>query len=163
MKNTVIHIRSVFICAILLSGFSGTAIQAQTFKYTYQYDACGNRIKQLDAIEMAEGIMQPESGKEGNLKEAGAVDEEKYLESVDGINVLLFPNPTSTILNIQLENFDPETSGSVKIVNLDGRVVYTIEEIGGNNQLDVSTLPNGTYILQLQINAKLKTWKLIKH
>lgn len=73
-------------------------------------------------------------------------------------NLILFPNPTSTVINLSsLNNFvRPEYS----IYDVQGR---RVSHSSLNSQsIDVSTLANGTYILKVYDESHVKTQKFIK-
>jgi predicted outer membrane repeat protein len=85
--------------------------------------------------------------------------------SVEGTDMLSFnlhPNPFSDAINIQLPI--GVAKASVKILNLDGKVVYTTQI--NNNQSTIGQLQflsNGLYILQLSLeNGQTITKKIIK-
>jgi hypothetical protein len=64
----------------------------------------------------------------------------------------IFPNPTSAILNVEFENL-PSKVSSISVQNMLGIKVLCAENIqlSANNKtnLDLSTLPEGIYILQV--------------
>ena len=71
-------------------------------------------------------------------------------------NVIIYPNPTNTILNI--ENAENST---IEVYDLLGRVVLFENNISTNNQLNVSNLPIGTYLIKIKNNNKIITDKFI--
>jgi len=71
-------------------------------------------------------------------------------------NVIIYPNPTNTILNI--ENAE---NSSIEVYDLLGRVVLFENNISINNQLNVSNLPIGTYLIKITNNNKVITDKFI--
>ena len=61
----------------------------------------------------------------------------------------IFPNPTSTILNIKGENIR-----KIWIYNADGQIVFTKEGNDGNLQrVDVSRLASGQYFVKVQLDG----------
>jgi hypothetical protein len=70
----------------------------------------------------------------------------------------MYPNPSRDILNISSE----ETIEDISIYNTLGQVVFT--QIGGNNKeaINVSSLPNGVYILSAQIGNEVVRKQFIK-
>ena len=71
-------------------------------------------------------------------------------------NVIIYPNPTNTILNI--ENAE---NSIIEVYDLLGRVVLFENNISTNNQLNVSNLPIGTYLIKIKNNNKVITDKFI--
>ncbi|AUX18420.1 T9SS type A sorting domain-containing protein [Flavobacterium columnare] len=71
-------------------------------------------------------------------------------------NVSIFPNPTSNILNINLDN--DSSISSIQILNLEGKVVH--EDI--NETINVSELPSGLYIIKIKTDKEEIIKKFIK-
>ena len=71
-------------------------------------------------------------------------------------NVVIYPNPAKNNLNIQ----NAENS-SVKVFDLLGRVVLLENNISLNQQLDVSKLTTGTYLIKIIKGNQIKTDKFI--
>ena len=68
-------------------------------------------------------------------------------------NFLVFPNPTKGIFNIY-----SKTKEEIFIYNFAGQMLRKETLKAGDNKIDISTFPNGVYILQ----KENKTYKLIK-
>lgn len=83
-------------------------------------------------------------------------------EVMPGKNVLVYPNPTSSLVNIE---FLEEVIGGVglTLTNLQGKVLQLQEfdAAYGKFQLDVSDLPTGLYLLQLNTEAGIFVKKLV--
>jgi hypothetical protein len=70
---------------------------------------------------------------------------------VDQASLLLYPNPASNILNIELNSTEFLGMGDISIISLDGReVLKENKELTQVFKLDISHLPNGMYILSVQ-------------
>ena len=74
------------------------------------------------------------------------------VDLVDGLSELeiqgvrVYPNPASQTLNIVLESLDVS---NVKVLDMKGRVIASYLLKSGTNQLDVSSIASGVYLLQL--------------
>lgn len=81
------------------------------------------------------------------------VNIEEQLKVSESLNV--YPTPTTDILNIEVgnDNFD-----RIRVINSNGSIV---NEIKFTNQLNVSNLTTGIYLLSLEANDKVKTIKFI--
>ena len=76
----------------------------------------------------------------------------------------IFPNPAGDILHLQIASTRAR-SLAVSIWNIPGQLVSPLYELstGGTTSLDVSTLPAGTYILQIKDeNAQQHAVKFVK-
>ena len=74
----------------------------------------------------------------------------------------IWPNPTTRV--IQVSTAEPILSESIQVYSLDGtRVTSFTKTIQKNKaEMDVSTLPKGVYILELTIDGKRVTNRIIK-
>ena len=88
----------------------------------------------------------------------------KLDENITSIDV--FPNPTFELLNVNL-NLKDESTVSFELIDITGRKVLSQKEIkikNGTKEINVSEIPNGSYILKIDINGVLTNQKIsIKH
>ena len=76
-------------------------------------------------------------------------------------NVLVQPNPASDIVMINIESNRSE-SVLVQVVNASGLIVKsTLLTNSGKNEIDVSNLASGTYMLQVYSGEETLTQKLV--
>lgn len=75
------------------------------------------------------------------------------------ISVQLFPNPSSGLLRINTT--EREELVSIRLVNSDGKTVCE-KKMMSNDQLDISSLPSGLYIITITGNTINATQKIIK-
>ena len=85
-----------------------------------------------------------------------AVDE----QTTKGPALKLFPNPVSSVLNI--ETTGKSAHDQLSVMNLSGRVVLTCSTTGTKTQLDISSLPGGVYFVRLINNKTVETGKFVK-
>lgn len=79
-------------------------------------------------------------------------------KSFTNANLNVYPNPTSSILNIELKN--GATIKETTIFNLVGQQV--LKNTSGNTSINMSSLPKGLYILQTESNHGTFSKKIIK-
>lgn len=72
--------------------------------------------------------------------------------------VKIFPNPVNDILNIQSNMLIDK----IEVFNLLGQSVKTLSIGSSTNIVDVSTLGKGIYLMQISINGKTSTYKVLK-
>ncbi len=77
---------------------------------------------------------------------------------VDSFSV--YPNPTSSELNLKSSNFNLGNSLNYEIVDITGKVIN--QGVIENNKLDVSNLNTGVYFLGLNLEGRKKIIKFIK-
>lgn len=90
----------------------------------------------------------------GDPKNNGEVD--------DTIQLVLIPNPTTSYTQIKLVNSDPEKIYALKVVCIDGRIIYESELRNGNIILDCSTFANGIYTVWVMDETITYSVKLLK-
>ena len=99
---------------------------------------------------------------------AGATLTTASIQETDAavLDVSVFPNPTSDLLNIRINHSSIEQV-VVSITDLQGKEVYNGKYAGISNTIGINTasFSTGNYILSLKnsSNAVLGTYKIIKH
>jgi hypothetical protein len=82
---------------------------------------------------------------------------------LDPVQVTVFPNPASDIVNIE---FDTPTDGEIKLFLIDaqGKMVKTdkIESAITNKQINLQDLPAGIYYLRLTKGKLVNVYKVVK-
>ncbi len=141
----------LMVLGMIISSASLTAQSDSITEITFQYDDAGNRTNRE--------IVYYEGAKKG----AQVVpEEEKEMDLEKGLNV--YPNPASNSLFVTLNKEAMEEDYKMIIVfdNLGKQVIRTqaYQEI---NQINVSSLTNGTYILKLIYGNRHKEWIIIKN
>jgi hypothetical protein len=78
-------------------------------------------------------------------------------------NYQIYPNPFTDLLNISLNENDPEFV-KVEVMSLDGKAVYSKEHYTetGLLKLQLAHLQTGVYILKLNFGNSIKSFKIIK-
>jgi hypothetical protein len=109
----------------------------------YSYDASGNRIKRT--------ISYFSTGRK-------AAENDPLLKS----SIVLSPNPTSSLLNVKMENTDTGDPAELYLYDTFGKLVLSTATTGNLTPVDLSGYAPGTYILKLKRNDSELTWKVIK-
>lgn len=76
------------------------------------------------------------------------------INDVNDINVALYPNPTTSKLNITAEGIQ-----EINVLDINGRVVMTANN---TNVIDMSELSNGCYFVRVITNEGVSTQKIVK-
>jgi len=90
----------------------------------------------------------------------------KYYDNVAGVtdnvisDLMVYPNPASSIVNIATEN---NNINNISVFDITGKEVVSVKEVGLNNtSIDVSNLDKGIYLLKVTTeNNAQKTLKLL--
>ena len=72
------------------------------------------------------------------------------------MNVLVYPNPTSSMIQVQFSDISVEVNSTIRIQNMMGQEVYHSESIISNNTViqvqEVTTLSAGAYTLDIELS-----------
>ena len=74
----------------------------------------------------------------------------------------IYPNPFSSILKVETKGID-EQSKSIRLFNLQGKVLYIKQFTEKETELDLSELPAGVYFLELELASQRSSKKIIKN
>lgn len=141
MKRKKIILLLISICLLFPS-----LIIAQTVEEVkFNYDINGNRIER-------EIITLDKSNKSQNIK--------SIIDSLNSSNIVIFPNPTSDIINITMD--DDYSDSKVIVYNMIGEIVYSHNVYSKEVKIDLSKEINGVYILTISNKNKRKSWKIVK-
>ncbi|MBL0339823.1 MAG: T9SS type A sorting domain-containing protein [Bacteroidetes bacterium] len=72
-------------------------------------------------------------------------------------DVFIYPNPTSGILVVESNKFTPL---SLQVFDLPGKLI--LESIGNTSSIDISTLPQGMYVVKIHTGNKIISKRVIK-
>lgn len=90
-----------------------------------------------------------------------ASEEDPILALNNEISFMVYPNPAKDIVKVSLEGFGPTTM--LKVYTLNGTIMLKKNLIGSEGQIDISTLPEGLYIVKLQDEKNhIRSFRLIK-
>ena len=81
--------------------------------------------------------------------------EETAVESVSMDDAIMYPNPTSGIVN-----FSNVENATIEVINMMGQVVANVENATENTTIDLSGVANGNYIVRVVKNGNVATSKL---
>lgn len=79
-------------------------------------------------------------------------------------NIATYPNPTSSILNLKIQQ-SQDNNLSYKLFNLLGESLINGKIISKSTLIDIDHLPMATYLLHIysRSNQSIKTFKIIKN
>jgi len=119
----------------------------------FDYDDNGNRTSRtLEAYKSAQ-VQFPVQ--ESMLNDEVLGDESSIL------SINLYPNPTNCYLTIDIQSENSELF-EYCVFDLNGNKLINGRIQSGSNQLDVSELRNGIYILRIKQGNIIDDWKIVK-
>ncbi|MFY7964894.1 MAG: T9SS type A sorting domain-containing protein [Chitinophagaceae bacterium] len=78
---------------------------------------------------------------------------------VDNLDFKMYPNPASSIVNIQLDRMS--AFGNIIITDMLGKQIKNQNLTIGSNTIDISNLTKGFYLVSMLVNGQVQTKKLI--
>ena len=147
MRSTLLILIVAIVCNVSSSG------QDPIETISFSYDAAGNRTGR--SIELYSGG--------GGLKSVALTKEEveEEIEDIKQINV--YPNPVKDIIYLTLDDESLEaTEKNLQVFDSMGRLIKDIEVHSYLNEIDVSGLKSGSYILRLLYADNSQQWTIIK-
>jgi len=132
-----------------------TCINAQTIEFTY--DPGGNRTSRTLIVEK---MMHGES-KSGLMSESGSEIKATDLDNRE-MTVIIYPNPSRGLLNIEIINMPSEAKNELSIYDLNGTRLLIKKDFVTPSEVDISRFRDGVYIMRIKINKSVSDWKIIK-
>lgn len=158
---------SLFAIVIVVSA-SGQDLKQQVISSSGAYDVSDDNSISLSwtlgelvitTVESSSGDLILTQGFQQSKMSVTAIRENTDL----GVKVLIYPNPTSEIVNIKFASpLDGETH--MFIIAPDGKQIFN-EKIGDGQllkQINMQEFPAGTYYIRIQNEIKLNIYKVIK-
>lgn len=114
----------------------------------YSYDAAGNRTS-LHPFVLRNG--------NGSEDDTNPARHDLKLHSIT-----LYPNPTEGQFKIEITGTDTFDEASIVIYNISGTLIYSNTDPGAVNDIDLSSYPDGMYLLRIRVDGETSNWKVIK-
>ena len=135
---------------------SSTFLFSQTISYAY--DNSGNRIERSIVFNSAPIA----NGSNTSNNEEDSTASPKFMDPVLGFTLNIYPNPTSGILSLEVENLPDSVHSSMQIFDITGKQVVSSQLSSSISNFDISTLPIGTYFMKVLVGNEKREWKIIK-
>jgi hypothetical protein len=125
---------------------------------TYVYDASGNRTKRIitksipidtAAYKFKSDSIQDTSNDDAFVKK-------------DAFEVLVYPNPTDGMLEIELPELKPNQKAQMRIYSITGSLVKHIRSLQRRQSVDLANLSAGIYLLYITVDENTVVKKIIK-
>lgn len=128
----------------------------------YSYDAAGNRIARGPASCKTDGSDTVTTTPEEQLAQNNQ-NRNLPLESQDGFNIVLYPNPTNGILQVAAEQgFMGLQNKQAFVYSLKGELIFQQNITSSSFILDFTHQAIGYYIVRVLADGYGKEWKVQK-
>jgi hypothetical protein len=126
---------------------------------SYAYNATGNHLNRNIIVLESNPQKTLRTDPPVAIKVNGSpVAEEKFGNQ----KVRIYPNPTASILKVDIQGFEEGMKSSIYLCNLSGLLLIGKSPATANNILDLSGLQSGTYVLKVTLGNKRNEWKVLK-
>ena len=116
-------------------------------KIVFDYDKSGNREKRTVI----------------NLTKSAKAVHEIITEQVEEREIKVYPNPTQGQIKVEISNNADINTCTITINSLgSGRLITRKKATFPTTEIDLSNQPNGFYIMVINIDGKIVSWKIIK-
>ena len=112
----------------------------------------GNRIKREIVISASRAMAKKQSFESQDF----------YSERLREHSVKIYPNPTQGNLRVSISGLGNSDKCHLGVYSIQGTQILAFDVNSDNANVDISNQPNGVYLLQITINGKSTTWKIIK-
>ena len=140
-----------------------SAIYAQSnLKREYVYDDSGNRtVRKVLTLKSMKMDYDSTATEDDSIIE-NLPEESHYVEKMGNIQLNIFPNPTSEMVTVRIENSNDFKDGTLRLYMPNGQLLREYPVNSPEFTIDLSNYVKGVYLLKLQINQHSDTWKIIK-
>ena len=125
-------------------------LQAQD-KITFQYDKAGNRISRTI-------VLAPRSAQVPERDEKQSV----YTDELSDIKIKIYPNPTTGLLKVEIQNLSEKTKANIWIYAMSGKLISQYKNVSSAVSIDISNQPAGIYVMKITAGEHQAEWKIIK-
>ena len=117
----------------------------------YNYDEAGNRVSAVHVIN----LRQAETDSTGKVK--------PMIHELTSHRITVYPNPTDGNFSVEIGNPETIEQASITIYSMSGTIIYREDEPDAVNEIDITSSPDGMYLLIIRIDGESSTWKIIKN
>lgn len=143
----------------------------------YSYDDNGNRTgrtlvtEQLKSNSVSFPVINQKNLKSlENIQGTGSYDEQSEKETINQakrengeIKTNVFPNPTTGMIKVQVENMPFNATNEIRVYDLAGKTLIVKKDFESSTDIDLSKLRDGIYILRIKIEDNWYDWKVVKN
>jgi YD repeat-containing protein len=141
----------VFLLITSLKSYSQTTIH-------YSYDAAGNRTESIIYLEKDDS-KGSENLKDAKKKVEEVIDDDSFKPQI----LRIYPNPTKGLLRIEILTEPGDNINiRVRVLDINGRLVFDKKNLSPMTDIDLSSQPDGAYILAIEQGSIISKWKVIK-
>ncbi|MCK9206439.1 MAG: T9SS type A sorting domain-containing protein [Salinivirgaceae bacterium] len=132
--------------------------------FEYVYDNAGNRTTRT-VVTLKSATIDTTlqvKGDSSNQNEQAIPPKNGQSSAIGNTTVTLYPNPTVGIIEVAVENEEPQNAVEIWLFDLKGLLLLHKNSSGLITEIDLLNQPAGSYIAKIIVNGKVTEWKIIK-
>ena len=153
--------KKIHLLALVLMSISATYAQSNLTR-EYHYDESGNRTVRRVLTMKSMKMENDSTHTTDNSITENSPEDPYYVEKIGNIQLNIFPNPTSEMVTVRIENYTDFKEGTLRLCMLNGQLLREYPINSPEFRINLSNYVNGIYLLKLQINQHSDTWKIVK-
>ena len=165
--DSVVTLNLTFINVDTAISQNNNSLTANATAATYQWLNCDSNMAVIPGATNQLYVAPKNGNYAVQVTQSGCIDTSACV-NVTGVGIIelgkvlytVYPNPTNSIINIQFKDIDETTF--YELTSIEGKTVAEGKIVNKLNQLDLSTEPNGIYLLKVINNNTFTTHKIIK-
>ena len=182
--------QQICLIVIFMSMLSFVKGQQDVMKREYEYDAAGNRVvrkvlemqsssssspskqksmededetDKTDEADKGDKTDKADKAGETGVTNANSAEERFFVDNAGDIKLKVFPNPTTSVITLLIEDMQDEVEGTVTLYNLSGAKIGEQRITSYRTEIDMSSYPAASYLATVRINGKACYWKIVKN
>ena len=128
----------------------------------YEYDAAGNRTSRTIILTSPRNSSSEDDDPQTRSLMPDDYEMPKYEDRLGERNVVIYPNPTRGLLQIEFQGYGEMQDARLLLYNLQGSLLRQVNNVELSVSLDLSPYPPGMYILILIEGTSRSEWRIIK-
>jgi hypothetical protein len=126
----------------------------------YEYDAAGNRIlRKVINLTLAPPVPTDSTF----TSHSSPLTSDYYVETIAQTEIKIYPNPTTEKITLEISGWETLQTGIFKLYSMSGQLLQERPVHSVVTEISLANLPQGNYILKVQINDRIEDWKIIKN
>ncbi len=85
-----------------------------------------------------------------------------YNDVFKNLKITIFPNPNGGKFKVRIQGLKTNQKAIVYLTTISGKIVYKQRFLSKDLDIDIQNKVNGEYILYINLDGKIKSWKIIK-
>lgn len=117
-------------------------------RLVYAYDQTGNRISRTLEVP--------------NRMPKGTSASAFVTESLAEKTLRIYPNPTQGALKVEIVGWEDSDKCAVSIYDMGGSEIWMAEVNEAVTDIDITSKPDGMYVMLIELNGEKTSWKIVK-